>query len=154
LVGKRPRRSLCPRAQQVTLEWVRHKRLMWRYRFFIFLNSSVRGPFIPSYLPAGWHWPRAFTDRLSEDVKIAASSIVCLPGVDIGGLGPRARVPRGPLPSHNGQAVRAGLHAPGPSPRGTICQAADSERIMSKQGSSTMYDSGRGTGWLQSDHTE
>jgi hypothetical protein len=77
---------------------VRHKRLMWRYRFFIFLNSSVRGPFIPSYLPAGWHWPRAFTDLLSEDVKIAASSIVCLPGVDIGGLGPRARVPGVPGP--------------------------------------------------------
>jgi len=37
------------------------------YAFFIFLNSSVRGPFVPAYLPAGWHWSRAFTDGLARD---------------------------------------------------------------------------------------
>ncbi len=64
---------------------------MRRYRYFLFLNSSVRGPFFPSYQPAGWQWPRAFTDRLSGNVKVVASSIVCLPEVDAGGYGPKVR---------------------------------------------------------------
>ena len=78
-------------ARQVTIEWVRRKRLIRRYRYFMFLNSSVRGPFYPSYQPRGWSWPRAFTDRLGADVKVVASSIVCLPQMDAGGLGPKAR---------------------------------------------------------------
>lgn len=77
--------------RQVTIEWVRRKRIIRRYRYFLFLNSSVRGPFYPSYQPQGWAWPRAFTDRLSADVKVVASSIVCLPEVDAGGFGPKAR---------------------------------------------------------------
>ena len=80
-----------PAARQVTIEWVRRKRVLRRYRFFMFLNSSVRGPFYPSYQPQGWAWTRAFTDRLSADVKVVASSIVCLPEVDAGGFGPKAR---------------------------------------------------------------
>ena len=70
---------------------MRRKRIFRRYRYFMFLNSSVRGPFYPSYQPQGWAWPRAFTDRLSADVKVVASSIVCLPEVDAGGFGPKAR---------------------------------------------------------------
>ena len=70
---------------------MRRKRIIRRYRYFMFLNSSVRGPFYPSYQPQGWAWPRAFTDRLSADVKVVASSIVCLPEVDAGGFGPKAR---------------------------------------------------------------
>ena len=31
-----------------------------RYRHFIFLNSSVRGPFIPAYLRGVMHWADAF----------------------------------------------------------------------------------------------
>lgn len=70
---------------------MRRKRIIRRYRYFMFLNSSVRGPFYPSFQPQGWAWPRAFTDRLSADVKVVASSIVCLPEVDAGGFGPKAR---------------------------------------------------------------
>ncbi|KAK9842595.1 hypothetical protein WJX81_008112 [Elliptochloris bilobata] len=76
-------------AHNVTLDWAQRKRVVRRYRYFMFLNSSVRGPFYPSYQPAGWSWPRAFTDRLSADVKVVASSIVCLPEVDAGGFGPK-----------------------------------------------------------------
>ena len=31
-----------------------------RYHHFIFLNSSVRGPFIPAYLRGVMHWADAF----------------------------------------------------------------------------------------------
>ncbi len=76
---------------QVTLEWLKSKRQGDRYRFFIFLNSSVRGPYVPAYMPPGWQWTRAFTDRLGGpgDVRGVSSSLVCLPEVDAGGRGPR-----------------------------------------------------------------
>lgn len=56
----------------------------WRYRHFMFLNSSVKGPFIPKYFPSGYHWSRAFTDSLTSTVKGVSSSIVCLPKDDAG----------------------------------------------------------------------
>ena len=88
------------------------------HAFFIFLNSSARGPFVPAYLPAGWHWTRAFTDGLARDgcgsegdgtasppapclpaseappaataAALVAASLACLPPEDAGGPGPRA----------------------------------------------------------------
>jgi hypothetical protein len=76
---------------KVTLEWTKRKHGGSRYRYYIFLNSSVRGPFLPAYMPKGWQWTRAFTDRLggSGDVRGISSSLVCLPEVDAGGRGPR-----------------------------------------------------------------
>ena len=56
------------------------------YKYYIFLNSSVRGPFVPSYMPHDWQWTNAFTDRLRGDVKAVGSSLVCLPEVDAGEL--------------------------------------------------------------------
>ncbi len=35
-----------------------------RYKYFILLNSSTKGPFYPSYMPYGWHWTHAFLERL------------------------------------------------------------------------------------------
>lgn len=35
-----------------------------RYKYFIVLNSSTKGPFYPSYMPYGWHWTHAFLERL------------------------------------------------------------------------------------------
>jgi len=61
------------------------------HAFFIFLNSSARGPFLPAYLPAGWHWTRAFTDGLARDgcgwneqhgVVAPAPPPTCLPAPD------------------------------------------------------------------------
>ena len=59
------------------------------YKYFIFLNSSVRGPFWPAYMPPDWSWTRAYTDRLRGRVKVVSSSLVCLPEIDAGGPGPK-----------------------------------------------------------------
>jgi len=59
------------------------------YEHYIFLNSSVAGPFLPPCYPREWHWSRALTSRLNERVKLVGPSIVCLPPSDSGGHGPR-----------------------------------------------------------------
>lgn len=76
---------------QVTIEWLHWTGQWHKYRHFILLNSSVRGPFYPSYMGTSWQWTRAFTDRLVDDVKLVSSSLVCLPEIDAGGLGPKVR---------------------------------------------------------------
>ncbi|CAL5227685.1 g10693 [Coccomyxa viridis] len=77
-------------AHNVTIEWLHWTGQWHKYRHFILLNSSVRGPFYPSYMGTSWQWTQAFTDRLVDDVKLVSSSLVCLPEVDAGGLGPKA----------------------------------------------------------------
>ncbi|CAL8462396.1 g1929 [Coccomyxa elongata] len=76
-------------AHNVTLQWMGANNWYNKYKYFIFLNSSVRGPFYPSYLPPSWQWTQAFTDRLVGDIKLVGSSLVCLPEVDAGGPGPK-----------------------------------------------------------------
>lgn len=44
-----------------------------KYQYFIFLNTSVRGPFLPRYVKMKWY--EAFTDLLHGDVKLAGSTI-------------------------------------------------------------------------------
>lgn len=72
---------------QVTLEWLQARGQFQKYKYFIFLNSSVKGPFFPSYMPAGWQWTDAFIERLEGDVRGVSSSLVCLPHEDAGGYG-------------------------------------------------------------------
>lgn len=48
-----------------------------QYEFFVFINSSVRGPFLPSY--TNFRWINAFTDRLCGDVHLVGASINILP---------------------------------------------------------------------------
>ena len=80
---------------QATLEYFKDIKKLHTYKYFIFLNSSVRGPFHPSFMPIGWQWPDAFVSRLGKMIHLVASSIVCLPAEDAGGYGPKA----GPLAS-------------------------------------------------------
>lgn len=47
------------------------------YRHVVFMNSSVRGPFLPAMWPKGRHWSTAFTDRLSDTVKLVGPTISC-----------------------------------------------------------------------------
>lgn len=62
-----------------TVGWVleHHVPNVRAYSYFIFLNSSVRGPFLPAYLPHTVHWTTAFTSKLSTDVKLVGSTINC-----------------------------------------------------------------------------
>jgi hypothetical protein len=43
------------------------------YTAFLFVNSSVRGPFLPNYITQ--NWDEIFTSRLSDNVGIVGSSI-------------------------------------------------------------------------------
>lgn len=74
-------------AHNTTLEWFRMHDKLRLYAYFIFLNSSVRGPFYPAYMPPGWAWTRAYLDRFVDDVRAVSSSLVCLPPEDAGGYG-------------------------------------------------------------------
>jgi hypothetical protein len=47
-----------------------------KYKYFIFLNSSVRGPFIVSYYDSPI-WYTIFTRRLNEHIKLVGCTINC-----------------------------------------------------------------------------
>jgi hypothetical protein len=47
-----------------------------RYKYFIFLNSSVRGPFIVSYYDSPV-WYTIFTRRLNDHIKLVGCTINC-----------------------------------------------------------------------------
>jgi hypothetical protein len=106
-------------AHNVTLEWLGYRGHLQLYKYFIFLNSSVKGPFLPLWLPPFWHWtasylaafqpeqaasgatdPRAaafpgypqtnlLAATAAPPVHAVSSSLVCLPADDAGGPGPR-----------------------------------------------------------------
>lgn len=77
-------------SHSVGLLWLAAASTLHQFRYFIFLNSSVRGPFVPAYMPPHWQWTDAFTGLLQRGHALAACSITCLPAVDLGGPGPRA----------------------------------------------------------------
>ncbi|KAK9826482.1 hypothetical protein WJX81_003889 [Elliptochloris bilobata] len=60
-----------------TFGWVvRSKIITSAYKYFIMLNSSVRGPFLPPYMgPVTWH--KLFTQRLNSDVLIVGPTVSC-----------------------------------------------------------------------------
>ena len=76
-------------AHNITIMHLQQQGIMTRYKYFVFLNSSVKGPFFPSWLPSNWRWTNGFTDRLTSSVKAVSSSLTCLPALDLGGPGPR-----------------------------------------------------------------
>jgi hypothetical protein len=48
------------------------------YKYFIFMNASVRGPYFTAYFRAhAAHWYTVFTELLSNEVKLAGSTINC-----------------------------------------------------------------------------
>lgn len=48
-----------------------------RYRYILFINSSVRGPYLPAYWPKSVHWTRIFTDRITDRTKLVGPTISC-----------------------------------------------------------------------------
>jgi len=60
------------------------------YDYYFFMNSGVIGPILPTY----WdllhnHWSSIFIRKITEVVKVVGTTIVCLPGYDAGGYGPK-----------------------------------------------------------------
>jgi hypothetical protein len=59
------------------------------YKYFVVVDSSVRGPFLPPYLASSaslnededidtpLHWTEAFTNKLKDHVKLVGSTISC-----------------------------------------------------------------------------
>ncbi|CAF1335153.1 unnamed protein product [Adineta steineri] len=61
-----------------------------RYKYFIFMNASIRGPFFPPYFlqflsdyenefNAPYYWYYIFTKRINDKVKLVGSTISCIP---------------------------------------------------------------------------
>ena len=76
-------------AHNITIMYLKQQGILHTYKFFVFLNSSVKGPFFPTWVPRDWRWTSGFTDRLTSSVKAVGSSLTCLPALDLGGPGPR-----------------------------------------------------------------
>lgn len=49
------------------------------FRYFVFMNSSVRGPFLPAFWPAGLRWSQALTAKITSTVKLVGPTISCEP---------------------------------------------------------------------------
>lgn len=67
-----------------TLGWLydelerEHEDALAPYSAFVWINSSVRGPFLPPYInPDTFPWTRAFTDKLTDDIKLVGATISC-----------------------------------------------------------------------------
>lgn len=46
-----------------------------KYDYFVFINSSMRGPYLPSWYKSDQHWCKIFTSRLNDDVALVGSTI-------------------------------------------------------------------------------
>eukprot|EP00892_Ulva_mutabilis_P000760 jgi/Ulvmu1/10685/UM067_0010.1 len=57
------------------------------YSYFYFLNSSVRGPFMPQYLKGRLHFTELMAAKLVGDVKLVGSIISCAPAAKPGSDG-------------------------------------------------------------------
>jgi hypothetical protein len=48
-----------------------------KYKYFIFMNSSVRGPFIPTYGQGFKRWHEQIVSRITDKVKLVGPTISC-----------------------------------------------------------------------------
>ena len=76
-------------SHNISLMVAKHFDRLKIYGYFLFLNSSIKGPLFPLYMPASWHWSSAFTSFFSSNIHGVSSALVCLPSADAGGPGPR-----------------------------------------------------------------
>ena len=75
----------------VSLAWVQRNdpSALDGFKYFVFIDSSVKGPFMPHYFSSAWHWSQAFTSLLEGRVKAVGPSLACLPKTETAGPGPR-----------------------------------------------------------------
>ena len=45
------------------------------YDYFIFMNDTVRGPFLPTYIPSKITWVEMFLDKLDDKIKLVGPTI-------------------------------------------------------------------------------
>ena len=87
------------------LNWLKNMNMVFKY--YIFMNSTVIGPFLPTYYPKtlhqfakqigvsiphgaeSIHWSQIFTSKINEKVKLVGTTIACLSSIDAGGYGPK-----------------------------------------------------------------
>mmetsp|Transcript_3206 Transcript_3206/g.9295 ORF Transcript_3206/g.9295 Transcript_3206/m.9295 type:complete len:532 (-) Transcript_3206:1175-2770(-) len=62
-----------------TLGWIMVNGIVdtGRYKYVVFMNGSIRGPFLPAYWPKDVHWTQIFTRRLNNHVKLVGPTISC-----------------------------------------------------------------------------
>ncbi len=64
-----------------TVGWVLNTHLseaqLQQYDYFIWMNPSVRGPFMPAYLRGSMHWTEPLLSKLRGDVKLVGPTISC-----------------------------------------------------------------------------
>jgi hypothetical protein len=46
-----------------------------KYDYFIFLNDSVRGPYLLNWFPKDYNWTKLFTNKLDSETKLVGSTI-------------------------------------------------------------------------------
>ena len=68
----------------VSIGWVQKHFRLDKYKYYVFINSSLRGPFMPKWTPRHFHYTEALTSFFKEnaDVKLAGSYITCLPELE------------------------------------------------------------------------
>jgi len=68
-----------------TFGWAFHSQIdnLSSYKYFILMNSSIRGPFFPAYMPKAMHWTDTFTSKINDNVKLVGPTINCggIPGM-------------------------------------------------------------------------
>lgn len=67
------------------LNYIKIKKKVYDYYFF--MNSGVIGPILPNYFKGDW--TSIFINKITENVKLVGTTIVCLPPKDLGGYGPK-----------------------------------------------------------------
>ena len=67
-----------------SLQWEEVQGSMKNYKYFVFINSSLRGPFMPKWTPRDFHFTKVLTGFFREDqrVKLVGSYITCLPAIE------------------------------------------------------------------------
>lgn len=70
-------------AHNITLEWMSYRGTLSRYKYFIFLNSSVKGPFLPTWVPPEWHWTTAYLAAFEPPSTALGGTAGGLPGKQV-----------------------------------------------------------------------
>lgn len=68
----------------VSISWVKRHFGLDKYKYYVFINSSMRGPFMPKWTPRTFHYTEALTNFFKEEakVKLAGSYVTCLPQLE------------------------------------------------------------------------